>query len=233
MTKKFIVIESSDVAGRHQLRASLEEIIKQKYGNRVMVIGMEYFPYDSFGSNIEECIMEGLNKSEISPYTALFANSAILSSVNDKIMQALSKDIPVICVGHLAQFTFHTLTPQLIKPFDSILKTGIFVEPCKIIHLLHDPDKWVIDNQEIVEGSPEHNYMLLAKSVNDAYINSINNMESKENISEWYFENHLNGETIMSKLMLTIEKIINTPESELNKPKKEEKRSVDKKEEKQ
>lgn len=214
MTKKFITIESSDVASRHQLRSSLEELVLRRYGKKVMVIGMEYFPYNTFGSDIEDAVMKAASKNEISQYTALFSNVAIFTSINDIIMNALSNDIPVICVGHLTQFTTQAVTRDTVGLFGPIADSGLFAEPCKMIHLLHNEEKW-----DITDVEPQNENMAreleALKSINKAFAQTVENLGNIEGLNDatttLYFEDYTEG-NIMEDIMKEIDAVIAGPE---------------------
>lgn len=212
MTRKFITIESADVDSRHQLRSALEENILKRYGKKVMVIGTEYFPYDSFASNIEDAVVKAANGGDISQYTVLFSNIAILSSINDKISKALNDDIPVICVGHLTQFTVQALTRETTGLFAPIADCGLFVEPSKMIHLVHDEEKW-----ELLKKKPENegdaNVIDFYERVNASFAQTAKNLDSIEELNGMtktiYFENSQN---IMDDILAEIDAVLRGPE---------------------
>ena len=183
MTRKFITIESADIDSRHQLRSVLEEIMMKKYGKKVMVIGTEFFPYDTFASNVEDCITSAANSGEISQYTVLFANTAIFSSINDKISKALNDDVAVICVGHLTQFTIQALGKETAELFGPIADCGLFAEPAMMIHLVHDEKKWEKLN-ELLENKNSTELGEFYKMVNTSYVKTAKNLESVDELTD-------------------------------------------------
>ena len=210
MTRKFITIESADIDTRHQLRSALEENVLRRYGKKVMVIGMEYFPYDTFASNLEDVLVNASNNGEISQYTALFSNIAIFSSINDKIAKALNNDVVVICVGHMTQFTVQALTQELVTLFGPIADSGLFIEPCKMIHLVHDEEKWQLKRPENQE---ETKAIDMREAVNQAFIQTTKNLQSIESTKDiskvLCFEE---CENIMDEIMKEINEVITGPE---------------------
>lgn len=214
MTRKFITIESSDIGSRHQLRSSLEELVLRRYGKKVVVVGMEYFPYDTFASNIEDAVVKAASKNEISQFTALFSNVAIFASINDVIMRALSDDVPVICVGHLTHFTTQAITKDTVGLFGPIADSGLFAEPCKMIHLVHDEEKWNVTNTK-----PENENMAreleALKSINRAFIQTVQNLENIDELKDatktLCFEDYTES-NIMDDILKEIDAVIAGPE---------------------
>lgn len=212
MTRKFITIESADVDSRHQLRSALEELMIKRYGKKVMVIGTEFFPYDSFASNIEDAVVKAANGGDISQYTVLFSNISILSSINDKILKALNDDIAVICVGHLTQFTVQALTRETTGLFAPVADCGLFAEPSKMIHLVHDEERWELATKQ-PENEAESNAIEFYKRVNASFAQTAKNLDSIEELKGMtktiYFENSQN---IMDDILSEIDSVMKGPE---------------------